>query len=161
MGRKVYMKVDYNNIEAPQGVMPGTYDVKVCAFDIKTSSNGNPVIVLDYKVREDVEQEFAGSKVRYDNFIFTPSGAWRINAIAKVTGIPNGFDFTTPEDFGKTMMHRNLRIVVGERIWKEKKYPTVTKFMPSMNLMPQPGMPNKDGFQTIPDSVMDEGLPFN
>ncbi len=156
------MKVDYKNTE-PGKVSPGQYEVTVVAFDVATSKNGNQQVVLDYEIRKDVQQESQGSRIRYDRFTFTDSAAWRISAIAKVTGVPDGYDFPSPEWFGKVMMHRSFLATVEDRTYDGKTRPNVTRFDPSRQPAAQPELPVDvgGGFTHIPDNVQDEGLPFN
>lgn len=156
------MKVDYNNTE-PGRIAPGQYEVTVAAFDVVTSPNGNQQIVLEYEIRKDIQQESQGGRLRYDRFTFTDNASWRISAIAKATGVPDGYDFPSPEWFGKTMMHRSFLATVEERTYNGKTFPNVTRFDPSRQPAAQPELPVEvgGGFTHIPDNVQDEGLPFN
>lgn len=156
------MKVDYRNTE-PGRVAPGQYEVTVSGFDVATSRNGNQQVILDYEIRKDVQQESQGSKIRFDRFTFSENAAWRINAAAKAAGVPDGYDFPSPEWFGKVMMRRSLMVTVEERTYDGKTYPNVVRFDASRNPAAQPELPQMigDGFMSIPDSVEDEGLPFN
>lgn len=136
------MKVDYQNAEPPAGVLPGEYEVTVCAWDVSTSQNGNQCVVLDYEVRPDIDQECAGQKVRYDNFTFIDSCAWRFSQAAMAAGIPDGYEFNTPEDFGKAMFHRSLVITVEQRTNQNgKKYASVSSFAQSRLQVQQPPLP--------------------
>lgn len=156
------MKVDYNRTE-PKKIVPGQYEVTVVAFDVKTSTSNNQIINLDYEIRKDVQQESQGARIRYDGFTFTENGAWRINSIAKATGVPDGYDFPSPEWFGKVMMHRSFLATVEERTYNGKTFPNVTRFDSSRQPAAQPELPVDigGGFIPIPDNVQDEGLPFN
>lgn len=157
------MKVNYNKTE-PDRVAPGQYEVTVVAFDVVTAqSTGNQQIVLDYEIRKDAQQESQGARIRFDRFTFTESAAWRLSAIAKATGVPDGYEFPTPEWFGKVMMHRSLLVTVEDRTYNGKTFPNVTRFDPSRQPATQPELPVDvgGGFTQIPDDVQDEGLPFN
>lgn len=156
------MKVDYSNTE-PKRIAPGQYEVTVVAFDVKTSTEGNQMINLDYEIRKDVQQEFQGTRIRYDRFMFMESGAWRISAAAMAAGIPDGYDFPSPEWFGKVMMHRSLLVTVENQTRNGKTYPNVTRFDPSRQAGIQPELPIDvgGGFVHVPDGIADEGLPFN
>jgi len=156
------MRVNYKNTE-PGKISPGQYEVTVAAFDIVTSTNGNQQIVLDYEIRKDVHQESQGARIRYDRFTYTESAAWRISAIAKATGIPDGYEFPTPEAFGLAMMRRCFLATVEDREYKGRTYANVTRFDPSIRTGEQPALPVAlgDGFMNIPDGVEDDGLPFN
>ncbi|MBQ8640414.1 MAG: DUF669 domain-containing protein [Lachnospiraceae bacterium] len=159
------MKVNYQNAEQPTGVAPGEYDVTVCAWDVQTSkTSGNTCVILDYEVRRDVDQPYAGGRVRYDNFTFIDSCGWRFSQAAMAAGVPDGYDLQTPEDFGRVMHYRNLRITVDQTERNGRKYATVKSFAASRNPMQQPPLPaapDANGFTAIPDDVSDEGLPFN
>lgn len=154
------MKVDYNKTE-PAKILPGQYEVKVVAYDVKTSTNGNQIINLDYEIRSDVQQEFQRARIRYDGFAFTESGAWRLNAIAKACGVPNGYEFPNPDWFGKVMMGRSFLATVEDRTYNGRTYANVTQFEPSRHKMPQPELPKDIGDGFVEDSLEDEGLPFN
>lgn len=161
------MKTDYNNTEQPAGVMPGEYDVTVCAWDVRTARTGNQCVILDYEVRSDLDQPCAGLKVRYDNFTFIDSCGWRFSQAAMAAGVPDGYDFETPEDFGRVMHRRNLRITVDQVERNGKKYATVRKFERSKNPMQQPdlpqpaGPPDEYGFRNVDFAIDDDELPFN
>ena len=155
------MKVDYNKTE-PGRVAPGQYEVTVVAFDVVTAqTTGNQQVVLDYEVRKDVQQESQGARIRYDRFTFVDNAAWRISAAAKSADVPDGYDFPTPEWFGKVMMHRSFLVTVEERTYNGKTYPNVTRFDPSRQPCPQPKLPVDIGGGFVQDNVQDEGLPFN
>lgn len=156
------MRVDYKNTE-PGKIAPGQYEVTVAAFDVITSTNGNQQVVLDYEIRKDVKQQSQGARIRYDRFTFTESAAWRISAIAKAAGIPDGHEFPTPETFGLAMMRRSFLATVEDREYKGKTYANVTRFDPSIHPGEQPALPVtlSDGFTPIPDNMEDDELPFN
>lgn len=141
------MRVDYQNAELPTGALPGEYDVIVCAWDTSVSQSGNPCVVLDYEIRQDVGQPCAGIKVRYDNFAFIDSCAWRFSQAAMAAGIPDGYDFETPEDFGRAMFRRSLRITVEQLERNGKKYAEVKRFDKSLFPLQQPPLPAKGQYQ--------------
>lgn len=144
------MRVDYQNAEQPAGALPGEYDVIVCAWDTSVSQSGNSCVVLDYEIRQDVDQPCAGMKVRYDNFTFIDSWAWRFSQAAMAAGIPDGYDFETPEDFGRAMFRRSLRITVEQQERNGKKYAAVKRFDKSLFPLQQPPLPAKGQYQASP-----------
>lgn len=144
------MRVDYQNAEQPTGALPGEYDVIVCAWDTSTSQSGNPCVVLDYEIRQDVDQPCAGMKVRYDNFTFIDSCAWRFSQAAMAAGIPDGYDFETSEDFGRSMFRRSLRITVEQQERNGKKYAAVKRFDKSLFPLQQPPLLAKGQYQASP-----------
>lgn len=155
------MRVNYQNAEQPTGVAPGEYEVVVCAWDVRTAKTGNACVILDYEVRRDVAQPCAGMKVRYDNFTFTETCSWRFSQAAMAAGVPDGYELNIPEDFGKVMYRRCLRITVNQaENEKGKKYSVVESFTKSkfpLQQPPLPAVPDVNGFMPAPE----EGLPFN
>lgn len=166
------MKIDYDNAGSGGRVLPGEYEVRVSGYEMKTSSNHNQCIQLDYEIRADVNQECQGKLVRYDNFTFTENAFWRICAAAKAAGLPDGLEIPDeyPEYFGKAMKGRYLRIVVADRTYNDKTYPAVREFLGTTTSVRQPVVPQmdrdgfvpapEDDFMNIPDGIPD-GLPFN
>lgn len=165
------MKIDYSMADSGAKVLPGEYEVKVVNYEVKTSTSGNQCVQLDYEIRNDVNQDCQGLKILYDNFTFTDSAMWRICAAAKAAGIPDGFEIPDehPEQFGEAMKNRYLKLVVQDRTYNDKTYPSVKEFWPTATQVKQPPVPKmdshgfvpaRDDFMTIPDGV-DETLPFN
>jgi hypothetical protein len=159
-------KIDYNNVgSAP--VKPGEYEVYPTEFDARKAQSGNDCVIMNYTIRDDVDQPSQGSEIRYDNFTFTQNSLWRFNQAAKAAGIPEGTDFASPEEWAKAMINRPLRIVVGERTYNGNTYPTVKMFKNS--LVSQAGPVNQkasSGFEdpfannSKPIDISDDDLPF-
>lgn len=168
------MKIDYSKTESANRVMPGEYEVMVSNYEVITSQKGNQCVQLDYEIRRDVSQECQGLSVRYDNFVFTENAFWRMCLAAKAAGLPDGLEIPDehPDFFGKVMKGRYLRIVVADRTYNNKTYPSVKEYWATNTSVRQPNIPvmDNDGFMpaaapdddfmNIPDGIED-GLPFN
>lgn len=166
------MKIDYDNAGSGGRVLPGEYEVRVSGYEMRTSTNQNQCIQLDYEIRTDVDQECQGKFVKYDNFTFTENAFWRICAAAKAAGLPDGLEIPDehPEYFGKVMKGRYLRIVVADRTYNDKTYPAVREFLGTVTPVRQPDIPkmDRDGFSPVTEddymyipSGVEDGLPFN
>ncbi|EEM45187.1 hypothetical protein bthur0005_49140 [Bacillus thuringiensis serovar pakistani str. T13001] len=109
---------------------PGEYEVTVVKYDQTTSQNGNPRIIVDYEIRSDVAQPHQGQRIRFDNFVVTENSMWRIHTVSTAVGLADKH-FRSYKEWADTLMHKSLRLVVGEREYTGKKYPQVNGFKPS------------------------------
>lgn len=158
--------VDYNNVgNAP--VKPGEYEVYPSEFEIKRSQNtGNQMVVMNYLIRDDVDQPSQGSEIKFDNFVYTPNSYWRFNQAAKAAGVPDGTTFNGPEDWAKAMINRALRVDVGQRTYNGNIYPQVKGFKSSLvsqgKLTVGTSSINDDPFanSSEPINISDDDLPF-
>jgi hypothetical protein len=126
------IKLDENNIGGDfTPITPGEYEVFPVAFEVSTSQAGNPRIQFNYVIRDDVEQEFKGRELRYDNFTVTDNAMWRINQASKAAGLDMSKDFATPEDWAQEFKNKAIRVTVGQRTYNGKTYPEVKGFKPS------------------------------
>ena len=133
----------------------GEYEVYPNAFDPAPSqTTGNPMITMNYFVREDVQQAGAGSEIRYDHFTDTPAARWRFNVLTKATkAFNNKFDFGDDQGWAQQMMGRPVRVRIEmEKDSKGKERPSVKEFMPSQfpQMATQPKI--KSGQQQAPIS---------
>ncbi|WP_262315395.1 DUF669 domain-containing protein [Lacticaseibacillus parakribbianus] len=98
------------------GIKPlesGEYEVYPSAWETQVANSGNNMILMNYRVRSDVEQNCAGSEIRRDNYVITPNSMWRFNALTKaVGGVPQGFDFGTPENWAEAMLGKPFRVSI-------------------------------------------------
>lgn len=78
----------------------GEYEVFISEIDHGFSSSGNEMLTVNYTVRDDVEQEGKGTKVKYDRFVNTDAAHWRFHALNKALNVEPGF---TVEDFKEWM----------------------------------------------------------
>lgn len=122
-------KINHN--EAGKGfelIAKGDYEATVINYEMKQSTGGNNVITVDYEIRSDVPQAHQGQKVLYDNFTITDKAMWRLQAIAKAAGFPNGMEFSSYKEWANTLLNKNLIITVDHREYNGKTYANVTGF---------------------------------
>jgi hypothetical protein len=125
-------KIDHSQAkEGFTSITPGEYEVTVINFELKKSSTDKNVVSVDYEIRSDVDQDFQARKILYDNFIVSENTMWRFQSASKAAGFPNGKEFNSFKEWAEFFLHKNLRLVVGEREYNGKKYVQVKGFKPS------------------------------
>ncbi|PEK87940.1 DUF669 domain-containing protein [Bacillus toyonensis] len=129
--------VDHTKAKGIEEVKPGEYEVTVVHYDQTTSQNGNPRIIVNYEIRSDVDQPCQGREIKYDNFVVTENSMWRLHAASKAAGFPTGMGFKSYKEWADTLLNKPLRLIVGEREYKGKKYPQVNGFKLSEVAPPQ------------------------
>jgi hypothetical protein len=90
----------------------GEYEVFISEIDHGFSSNGNEQLVVNYTVRDDVDQEGKGQKIRFDRFTNVEAAHFRYHALNKALKAEPGF---TVEDFKEWMPFikgKAVRVVV-------------------------------------------------
>ena len=106
-------KVDHAQAEGTFTLLPeGEYEVFPTAADIGVSSNGNDMITVNYKIRDDVDQEGKGTELRFDRFTVTPKAMWRIQAACKAAQFEQGVEFETLQEFWNAFKGKAIRVVV-------------------------------------------------
>ncbi|WP_324722224.1 DUF669 domain-containing protein [Latilactobacillus curvatus] len=132
--------------ESNTGITPvesGIYEAYPCSYEVKTTQNtGNQMIVMSYRIRDDVNQPSAGGEVHYDNFVDTPKAQWRANLLTKATNaFKNGMDFGTIENWAEQMLGKPIRIKVKVEInEQDKRITNITGF--SNSQVPMQVAPN-------------------
>jgi hypothetical protein len=154
----------------------GDYEVFISEIDhgyAKTS--GNEKLTVNYTVRDDVEQEGKGQKIRFDNFVNTENALWRFHALNKALEAQEGAEW---EDFKEWQHFIKGKAVIVTVKHKEadfgknkgKLFPEVTGFKPSqvggeMKIAPK----NNSGYTRVDDDlfagdgqidISDDDLPF-
>lgn len=119
--------------ESNTGIEPieaGTYEVYPTKYTAQNTKKTNkPMIVMNYKIRADVEQKSKGSVIQFDNFVAGENSQWRFNALTKATqAFKSGFDFGTPEGWAENMLGKPVRVKISI---DGKGYPEVKSFLPS------------------------------
>ncbi|WZY01562.1 DUF669 domain-containing protein [Bacillus sp. FSL W7-1360] len=142
------LKMDYDKLDVE--IKNGEYEVFVQNYEQTTTSTGKKMIILDYEIRDDVDQECKGLKVRFDNFVVSDETEWRFLQVGKAANLPKDMQFETHEEWAKTMLNKCLRIQVGKREYQGREYATVEKYMKS-DVAP---------LETEVVKVSDEDLPF-
>lgn len=106
-------KVDHSKAEGGFTLLPeGEYEVFPVAADFSTSSNGNAMITVNYKIRDDVEQEGQGQELRFDRFTATEKAMWRIQAACKAAQFEQGVEFDSLEEFWASFKGKAIKVVV-------------------------------------------------
>ncbi len=136
-------KINHEEAKGFEPVKPGEYEVTVINYEQKTSSNGNPMIVVDYEIRSDVAQPAQGQKILYDHFVVTEKSMWRFHAISKAAQFPDGMEFSSYKEWADTLLGKHLVIDVidGEPNQKGNVYPEVKAFKESVFGAPKDDAP--------------------
>lgn len=113
-------------------ITPGEYEVKVANFEPKTVGDKN-VISVDYEIRDDVDQDFKGQKIRFDDFFCTERALWKIENASIAAGFTEEeAEFDKYSDWAKTFLNKKLRVEVKlEEAKNGNKYPRVAKYLPT------------------------------
>lgn len=167
-------KYDENNAGISPITKAGEYEVYPSAYVYTlTKATRNPMITMNYKVRDDVDQDGAGSEIRYDNFVDTPKSDWRFNALIKATGaFESGHEFGTLQGWAEEMLGKPVRVKVAMTTDKNgKQYPEIKSFKataaPDMTEVPEvdhqgggSSTPHASKSDTIADPFADNGKPI-
>jgi hypothetical protein len=112
-------------------ITAGDYEVTVLNFETKKVGDKN-VISVDYEIRSDVDQEFKGQKIRFDDFFCTERALWKIENASIAAGFTEEeATFEKYTEWAKRYVGKNLCVNVGLREHNGKYYPEVKKYMPS------------------------------
>lgn len=130
-------------------ITPGEYEVNVANFEPKKVGDKN-VISVDYEIRGDVDQNFKGQKIRFDDFFCTEKALWKIENASIAAGFTEEeAEFEKYSDWAKTYLNKKLRIEVKlEKSNNGKEYPRVQRYLPT----------EVDGIGPI--EISDDDLPF-
>lgn len=130
-------------------ITPGEYEVTVANFEPKKVGDKN-VISVDYEIRDDVDQNFKGQKIRFDDFFCTERALWKIENASIAAGFTEEeATFDKYSDWAKTFLNKKLRVEVKlEKSHNGKEYPRVKTYLPSQ------------AEDLGPIEVDDEDLPF-
>lgn len=124
---------DEDNTEVEQ-IKAGEYEVYPTTYVAKnTQRTNNPMIVMNYKVRSDVDQPSQGALIQYDNFVLTKNSQWRFNLLTKSTELyENKHDFGTIEHWAEEMLGKPILVKVDmEKSNNGREYARVTGIYPS------------------------------
>jgi hypothetical protein len=94
------------------------------------------MLTVNYRIRDDVDQEGKGQEIRFDRFVATEKAMWRYHAANKALGTEEGVEFEDFADWWKYFKGKAIRVVVkheeasvGKN--KGKIFPVVNGFKPS------------------------------
>jgi hypothetical protein len=90
----------------------GEYEVFISEIDHTFSSNGNEMLVVNYTVRDDVEQEGQGQKIRFDRFTNTEAAHWRFHALNKALKAEAGASWADFKEWKDYLKGKAVRVVV-------------------------------------------------
>ncbi|MFB4260795.1 DUF669 domain-containing protein [Shouchella clausii] len=124
-------KVDYSKAAEFQEIEPGEYEAIVHSYEMKQSSSKKNMVVVDYEIRDDVDQPCGGMKVRFDNFVVSENTEWRFQALSKAVGVPEGTPFSSYKEWADTIINQPVLLIVGTREHNGRKYAQVKGFKPS------------------------------
>lgn len=143
------------------GIKPitaGEYEVYPTTYESKlTQEKRNPMIVMNYKIRKDVEQDSQGSLIQFDNFVSTPNSQWRFNALTKATNMyESGHDFGTMENWAEEMLGKPIRVKVKMKKGNNgNEYPEISSFKKSEvpNMTEVPEVKSHEGMQQAAQNI--------
>lgn len=110
-----FFTMDESTIKQGGTIKEGEYEVIINSTTPKKSTTGKDMIVVDYEVRSDIEQEFQGWKLRFNNFIIDTSNGFTNKLLyacgwsAKEGNPPN---FTDINDMAQQLVGKTLQVVV-------------------------------------------------
>lgn len=131
-------KVDSKQAEGKEfDLLPeGEYEVFPVAGETSTSSNGNPMLTVNYRIRDDVDQAGKGQEIRFDRFVGAEKAMFRYHAANKALGTEDGVEFEDFADWWNYFKGKAIRVVVKHKpatVGKNagKLFPEVVGFKPS------------------------------
>lgn len=112
-------------------ITAGEYEVRVANFEGKVVGDKN-VISVDYEIRHDVDQNFKGQKIRFDDFFCTENALWKIENASIAAGFTEEeAEFEKYSEWAKAYLNKNLRVEIKLHTYNGKVYPRVAKYLPS------------------------------
>lgn len=130
-----YEYTDSDN-NSPRKIEPGEYEVKVVGFEFGLSPSGTEKLTLNLEFQD------IGVKFK-DDVYFTPAAAWRMDTVLKCfaaslkVDLPKvGERVSINDDFvNSRLMNGEGRVLVKERMYKEKKQTDIT-YLAGVTLKP-------------------------
>lgn len=91
----------------------GTYEAIISEVETGKTMNGQDKMVVTYKVREDVDQEYKGRELKYNNFTFGSDAAkGMVQGLLKSCGFGSGHAFDSIQDLAMQLVDKTVKIVV-------------------------------------------------
>lgn len=110
------MSLSYDPSKAEGGefkiLPPGEYEAFISAIDHGQSSNGNEMLTVNYKIRDDVDQEGKGQQIRFDRFVNTDKALWRFHALNKALNVEPGASWDNFKEWMGFIKGKAVKIVV-------------------------------------------------
>lgn len=162
------IKVDYNQAPKFEEFKTGYYEAIVTEATAKKTSTGKNMIVFNYKVRDDVEQECKNKSINYDNFVINEDNeyfAGFFNQRSKAYGIPNGVAFDTYTEWAQSVVGNAVKLKIEAVQNGQYVNANVKSWLPTEHPM-NGAAPSTDGLKdpfkenSGPIEVDDSELPF-
>jgi hypothetical protein len=90
----------------------GEYEVFISEIDHGFSSAGNEMLTVNYTIRDDVDQEGKGTKIRYDRFVNTENAHFRFHALNKALDVQPGAGWEDFKEWSGFIKGKAVRVVV-------------------------------------------------
>jgi hypothetical protein len=166
--RKLIMALTFDpkKAEGTFTLLPeGEYEVFISEIDVEYSKAGNEMLSVNYTVRDDVEQEGKGQKIRYDRFTNTENAHWRFHALNKALKAEAGASWADFKEWKDYLKGKAVRVVVKhvEATFGKnagKVFPEVQGFKESTVGGEMKLSVTGDPFQGGSIDIQDEDLPF-
>lgn len=114
-----------------QIISPGDYEVTVTSYEKKNASTGSEMYVFDYEIRSDVDQQFQGRKIKFDNFVINENSMWKLHAVSKAAKFPNGVSFSSYKEWADQLKGSTLIVNVGHQEYNGQKQVRVKSYKES------------------------------
>lgn len=113
-------------------IAAGEYEVKVANFEAKVVGD-KKVISVDYEIRDDVDQNFKGQKIRFDDFFCTERALWKIENASIAAGFTEKeAEFEKYTEWATSYLNKFLRVEVKlQKANNGNEYPRVAKYLQS------------------------------
>jgi hypothetical protein len=132
------LKFDSKKAEGTFTLLPeGEYEVFISEIDHGFSSSGNEMLTVNYTIRDDVDQEGAGTKIRFDRFVNTEAALFRFHAANKALKADEDAEWEDFKEWQHFLKGKAIRVVVKHEaatVGKNagKTFPVVKGFKESL-----------------------------
>jgi hypothetical protein len=107
------LKFDAKKSEGTFTLLPeGEYEVFISEIDYGFSSNGNEMLTVNYTIRDDVDQEGQGTKIRFDRLVNTEAALFRFHALNKALKAEEGAEWEDFSEWQHFIKGKAVRVVV-------------------------------------------------
>lgn len=138
----------------------GFYEVIVTEVKPSKTKTGKPMLIFNYKVRDDVDQTCKGKNINFDNFVIQEDNdyfAGFFNQRSIAYGIPNGMNFDSYTEWGQSVVGNAVKLKVeAVQTGQYTNANVVGQYPTEHPLSGSPAASNGNG----PVEVSDDELPF-
>lgn len=116
-----FLTIDHTKAQQGRFVAPeGIYECMINSAGLNTTMGGTEFLGIKLSIRGDVAQDYAGERIdwpvwrRKNPSASDPDGfpLGTIQHISRVTGLPNGQDYATFEDWTKAITGKPIRVEI-------------------------------------------------